>query len=120
MLYKRPFMLIGGKHAIRNLKETIIPNFFQRLDSTMNICFFENVFSNAYDDDHGIWRVDHVFDILRELMLTGKIQTIIEDCQEGIDTNYKFVQKIFHNQYSQSTDHLLFDYKSWRKPNYDQ
>ena len=120
MLYKRPFMLVGGQHAIRHLKETIIPNLFQQLDPTINICFFENVFPNAYDDDHGIWRVDHIFDILRELILTNKIQTIIEDCQEGLETNYKFAQTVLHNRYSESTDHMLFDCETWKKPTYDQ
>jgi hypothetical protein len=118
MLYKRPFMLIGGRHAIRNLKEIIVPKLFHRLDPTMNICFFEDVFSNAYDDDQGIWRVDHVFDILRELIITNKIQTILEDCQQGIETNYRFAQKIFNNEYTNSSKHLMFDVDSWKKPNF--
>ena len=84
----------------------------------MNICFFENIISNAYDDDHGIWRVDHVFDILRELILTNKIQTIIEDCQEGIENNYKFAQALMHNRYAGLTEYLPFDFESWKKPTF--
>lgn len=118
MLYKRPFMLIGGQHAIQNLKETVVPKLFQQIDPTINICFFENVFSTAYDDDHSIWRVDHVFDILRELILTNRIQTIIEDCQEGIETNYKFAQTILYNQYFYSNKLSSFDFKSWDKPTF--
>jgi hypothetical protein len=117
MIYKRPFILISGQHAIRNIKEIIVPRFLQRVDPNIDICFFENVFSNAYDNDHGIWRVEHVFDILRELILTDKIQTIIEDCQEGIETNYNFAQTMLHNNpYIHTDNPLIFDFESWKKP----
>jgi hypothetical protein len=118
MLYKRPFMLIGGQHAIQNIKEIITPATFHRLDPSLNICFFENIIPSAYDNDHGIWRVDHVFDILRELILTNKIQTIIEDCQEGIENNYKFAQAILNNRYAGRTEYLPFDFESWKKPTF--
>lgn len=120
MLYKRPFMLISGQHAIQNFKKIMLPNFFQRLEPTNNICFFEDVISNAYDNDHGIYRVDHVFDILKELILTNKIQTIIEDCQEGIETNYKLAQTLINNPFIQSDKPLIFDMESWKKPYYDR
>jgi hypothetical protein len=119
MLFKRPFMLIGGKHAIKTIKEVVIPKLIHPYDSSINICFFDEVISNAYDNDHGIHRVEHVFDILRELILTNKIHTIIDDCRDGIETNYKYVQTVLHNKYSNiDKQSSIFDFESWKKPSF--
>lgn len=119
MLFKRPFMLIGGRHAIKNIKETVVPNIIQRIDPSLDFCFFPDVISNAYDEDFGIYRVDHVFDILRELILTKKINTILEDCKEGIELNYKTAQKVLNNQYAMAPNKSpIWDFESWKKPKF--
>ena len=84
----------------------------------MDICFFENVFSKEYDNDHGILRVDHVFDILRHLVLTNRIHNILEDCAEGIETNYRFACTVIHNRLAQASTANPFDVASWGKPKY--
>jgi hypothetical protein len=119
MLFKRPFMLIGGRHAIKNFKEIYIPTVYRQLDPGLDVCFFDNVISNAYDDDEGIYRVDHVFDILRELILTDKISTIIDDCRDGLETNYRLAQTVLNNRYStKDRRSTIFDFESWKKPSF--
>jgi hypothetical protein len=119
MLFKKPFMLISGQHAIKNFKTVIIPKLIHQLDPAADVCFFENVISNEYDADGGIHRVDHVFDILGNMILTNKIHTIIEDCQEGIETNYQFAQTVLNNQYSKhDKKSSIYDFESWKKPSY--
>ena len=50
---------------------------------------FNHVISTAYDQDEGIPRVDHVFDILHELIRSGRINTILEKCHDDIEHNYQ-------------------------------
>jgi hypothetical protein len=117
MLFKRPFMLIGGQFALRNLKEVWAKKIFGQTDPSLNPCFFENVISPAYDHDCGIWRVEHMFDILHELIRTNKIKTILEDCQTDIENNYKFALAC-QAVASQSKQNLPYDFDSWGKPNF--
>ena len=84
ILYKRPFLLISGRTSL---------NQYLRRQSLFDVDFsiktFNHVISDAYDLDEGIPRVDHVFDILYDLINTGKIHTLLEKCQEDIEHNYQ-------------------------------
>ena len=134
ILYKRPFFLVAGRHSIANLKDE--KTYFKKWEYNFNnlvdndllreikeaqshLHFFENVISSAYDNDEGIYRVDHVFDILRELIRTEKIYSILEDCQEDIEHNYNTIMKLMplmHELHKQTQS--FFDYESWKKPDY--
>jgi hypothetical protein len=120
MLYKRPFMLISGRHAIRNIKQHWASNKFQTINPVSKMRFFENVIPLDYDKDEGIWRVEHVFDILRELIRSGKINTIIDDCQEDLEINYQLIKHLISNRgIYQKAKHLYpFDKNNWKKPTY--
>jgi hypothetical protein len=134
ILYKRPFFLVAGKHSIANLKDK--KTYFKKWEYNFNnlvdndllreikeaqshLHFFENIISSAYDDDEGIYRVDHVFDILRELIRTEKIYSILENCQEDIEHNYNTIMKLMPLLYElDKQTQSLFDYESWKKPDY--
>ena len=84
ILYKRPFLLISGRTSLnQHLRRQSV------FDVDFSIKTFNHVISDAYDLDEGIPRVDHVFDILYDLINTGKIHTLLEKCQEDIEHNYQ-------------------------------
>jgi hypothetical protein len=120
MLYKRPFMLISGRHAIRNIKQHLVSDIFQKVDPGIEIRFFENVIPLDYDKDEGIWRVEHVFDILGELIRSGKINTIVDDCKEDLEINYQLVKHLTSNLsiYQEATHLYPLDKNNWKKPIY--
>jgi hypothetical protein len=134
MLYKRPFFLISGKHSIANLKDK--KNYLKKWEYNFNnvvdkdllreirevnlpFRFFESIIPIDYDQDEGIYRVDHVFDILRELIRTEKIYRIIEECQDDIEHNYNSLIKIYPLlQELRKQSQSLLDRASWKKPDY--
>ena len=76
ILYKRPFLLISGRTSLnQHLRRQSV------FDVDFSIKTFNHVISDAYDLDEGIPRVDHVFDILYDLINTGKIHTLLEQSQ---------------------------------------
>ena len=108
ILYARPGLLIAGRHTCKNVK-----NFeFQRagyepIRSKENaklidkVCFlvsdlkfFENVFGTDYDNDAGVHRVDHVFDILHTLIRTGQADKILSRCQKDLDHNRNLLKEL--------------------------
>lgn len=132
ILYKRPFILIAGQNVINDIwkqmekfdKNTTYDTahnleFFKNYDSTQTFKFFENVIPLEYDRDGGIHRVDHAFDILHTLIRTGKINSIIEDCQDDIEHNYQFAVRNIQLSKSYKQEYKnLFDRASWSKPTY--
>lgn len=103
MLYKRPFMIVAGRNYIKNINTC-----YQNLQAYSNdpetteliehfkhnmkpFKFFGNVLDLDYDNGEGIYRVDHLFHILGDLIRSEKIYTILEDCQEDIEHNYQAV-----------------------------
>jgi len=84
VLYKRPFLLISGRNSLKTI--TQFPPYFGKQFNFKN---FNHVISTAYDQDEGIPRVDHVFDILHELIRSGRINTILEKCHDDIEHNYQ-------------------------------
>lgn len=132
ILYRRPFMVIGAQNLIRdyfkNFRNLMKNNEMYYADGTSidyrdfeNLRFFEHVIPLDYDRDHGIHRVDHVFDILRELIRSRKIYTILETCADDIEWNYQTIKAAFKNfRKNTPTDHLgLWDVSSWQRPKYD-
>lgn len=78
MLYKRPFMVVA-------------PNGMLKAGRKYGIKTFNSVFDEYYDEYDGVERVDQIFIRLQNLIETGKINTLIEDCQEMIEHNYNFI-----------------------------
>jgi len=85
-LYKRPFLLIGSPGILLSLKTD-----YWHTDEKPR--FFEDVIPLNYDNLYGKERVDAVFDLLANLISTGKINTILEDCKEDIEHNFKIVSE---------------------------
>ena len=132
ILYRRPFMIIGAQNVIRdyfkNFRQLVQHNKFFYANETAidyrdceNLRFFEHVIPLDYDTDHGIHRVDHVFDILRELIRSGKIYTLLESCAEDIEWNYQTIMSALRNFRKRLPPNYndLWDYATWKKPNYD-
>lgn len=131
MVYKRPFLLISSPCTINFFKNN--KNIHSQLsifrpdgllaDMSSDFKFFENVIPIDYDTYSGIHRVDYVFDILHELIRTGKINTIIEDCASDIEHNYNEIIRIINLE---KTQHEHYDYLfnrdlDWlHKPKYDR
>jgi hypothetical protein len=118
MLYKRPFMIVSGRNSIHNLKKHIIPNVFQKVDPGVDMRFFEHVIPMDYDADNGIHRVTHVFDILRSLILSEKINTILEDCQEDLEINYNLAQSFYNHPGVFEKGGHSYQYDTWARPVY--
>ena len=132
ILYKRPFILITGKNNIQKMKDVSI--FTKRADDSVVgkelidewqlarsklIRFFENVLDLQYDSLSGIDRVDQAFNLIQLLIETGKIDQIIENCQEDIEHNYNWLvnqlpilKKIAAKQQNS------FEYNTWNRPTY--
>jgi hypothetical protein len=105
MLYGRPFMLVASRHAISRLSdpEVIVEQFKKLLPQWdckyydefakkwPGVKFFNNVFGTDYHSDHGIHRVNHVFDILHTLIRTGKINQIHDKCRSDIENNQQCI-----------------------------
>lgn len=104
ILHRRPFMLIAGRGAIKKLSDLeYLSSLFnentpqQLIDeywsSWSSLKFFENAFGTDYDNDSGVHRVDHVFDILHTMIRTGNIQKLHDQCQKDIEHNYNALIK---------------------------
>jgi len=129
MLYRRPFMLIAGAGAIKTLKSvddflgSCVHDPRQLSDKTLldqmakcytGFKFFENAFGIEYDNDHGIDRVNHVFDILHTLIRTKKIEKLHERCQQDIEQNYDSITKLYPIMKKLSLQNMkYFDAASW-------
>jgi len=129
MLYRRPFMLIAGAGTIKNIKS--VDDFLgacvhdprqlsnKTLLDQISKCytgfkFFENAFGIEYDNDHGIDRVNHVFDILHTLIRTKKIEKLHEQCQKDIEHNYNLILKLYPIIKKISLQNMkYFDAASW-------
>lgn len=105
MIYGRPFMLVASRYAISRFSDPeFIAEHFKNLVPEWNfkyygefaknwpgVKFFENVFGTDYHSDHGIHRVNHIFDILHTLIKTGKINQIHDKCRSDLENNFKCV-----------------------------
>lgn len=127
MLYRRPFMLIAGAGTIKILKnrddwfdvhdprhladKTLLDEFAK---CYTGFKFFENAFGVEYDNDHGIHRVNHVFDILHTLIRTNKIETLHDRCQKDLEHNYNQILKLYPIIKKISLQNMkYFDLSSW-------
>lgn len=124
IFYKRPFMVIAGAGYLKNLtqrpKTSLKPltgspketkeflDYYQANRKPLRV--FNQYITTEYDNDEGVHRVDHVFDILRELIKTEKIYRILEDCAEDIEYNYEVMKeeyKMLANA-TKGLEHLIF------------
>lgn len=110
LIYGRPFLTIAPAGFNEHLKR-------QRLErgaGDLSIRTFEDKLNSYYDDLEGIARVDAVFKILENLIETGKIYSVLEDCKEDIEHNYETVRKahaLFSNQTLKTDkDAVLWEY----------
>lgn len=87
ILHKRPFLLVSS------------PNMLTFLQS-MGFRTFDNVIPSWYDHMSDNFRIDAVFDILDNLISTGKINTLLNDCQSDIDHNYAVLTELYNKWYT--------------------
>lgn len=121
IIYKRPFILIAGRNFIKEFgkKTSHWARYVSGLDGSSvyyprDFRYFENVIPLDYDADEGIDRVEHAFDILHELIRTGKIQTILEDCQEDILHNYRLLMELINGKKKEKRMwQNIYETKTW-------
>lgn len=121
ILYKRPFILVAGRNSIKNIYKHLgdLGSHILPCELLGGLKFFENVIPLDYDNDGGIERVDHAFDILHTLIRTGKINTILEDCYDDIEHNYQYIINLSKVAKERSEDYnQALDPLSWGKPTY--
>ena len=85
MYYKRPFLVVGSKDYLKNLR-------------AMGFRTFDNIISTAYDQTDGLVRVDRVFETLEQLIDQG-IDDILDQCHDDIEHNHNLLLEL-------STKHL--------------
>lgn len=121
IMYKRPFLLVASKNIITNVLKNINDLLEQHgyEAPTVRLKFFENVIPLDYDSTSGICRVDYVFDILRYLIESKKIYSILETCRDDIENNYNFFKQAIEIQRRSKDEYMsAFDFLSWDKPTY--
>lgn len=102
MQYGRPFMLIGSRRIVQKLSHPeLLAEYFSQLapksyhaefvQNFTGIRFFKNVFGTDYDNDSGLDRVNHVFDILHTLIRNNQIHLIHDKCRQDIEHNHQCV-----------------------------
>lgn len=101
MVFKRPFLIVAPSNYLQELKVMIdrfkdVSDDFSKFTES-GFKTFDHVIPIEYDKSNGIYRVDAVFDILKNLIDTGKIFTILEDCAEDIEYNYNLSRKFIKN-----------------------
>lgn len=77
LYYKRPFMVIGTQNYLDRLHWLGYKTFSHVLDEQYDIL--------GITDFH---RVDRIFKILEELIDSGKIETIVDDCSDILEHNH--------------------------------
>ena len=130
ILHGRPFMLIAGRNVIKKCKDldtirevwaplkefTDAKLIDQICEKMVGFSYYENVFGLDYDDDTGVHRVDHVFDILGTLIRNGSANTILEKCQKEIKFNQQLIcelQPLIKQLSLQTTKY--YDRSTWPK-----
>jgi hypothetical protein len=78
LYYKRPFLLIGSSGQLKYLND-------------IGYKTFDGIIPEDYDHLSGMQRVDRVFEILRQLIESGSIYTLLDQCQSILDHNQKKV-----------------------------
>lgn len=106
--YRRPFLTLCPPGYNKFLNNITWPGGNYRIRT------FDNYFVRGYDDLYGKARVDAVFQILEDLIESGKIYNILEDCKEDIEHNYNMNQAAleFHKQADPSQDLLWSFWKN--------
>lgn len=105
ILYKRPFLTVAGRNYNKNINKSFInlpiptdaelKDLYDHLRYEFKpIRFFEDIVGSEYDSGEGIYRVDHVFDIVSQLINQGKIYNILDHCQEDIEHNYESMKDL--------------------------
>lgn len=100
MLYHRPFMLVAS------------PQLIDYLEENYDIRFFQSVIPLTYKYLKGKERVDVIYDILHDLIKSGKIQTLLHDLKEDIDHNYKIAKQLVETE----PDNTGLTPHKWHKP----
>lgn len=106
--YRRPFLTIapaGFNKFINNFSDL-----YPGIDATIKT--FEDYFGKGYDDLEGLARVNAVFDILNDLIESGKIYSILEECKADIEHNYTVYGEVnkFHHLFKTDKDEQLWNY----------
>lgn len=116
MLYRRPFLLITGAEFINAAKDPT--NYRDKLGLAAPFDFYENLVPNYADCYDGASRSDFVFDRLQELIETGSIDTVLDQCADQIEHNYKLAFELV-NKEKKTPEYFELKSKYWTRPNYD-
>lgn len=114
MLYRRPFLLIAGANYIETMKQSRIYRDILGLDRPFD--FFEDLVPNYDCCFDGASRSNFVFDRLQELIVSGRVNTVLEDFDEQIETNYRLAKSLFDE--SKDLEKLGLQPHLWAKPTY--
>jgi len=114
ILYRRPFMIIAGKNYMEKTQEFFAQDHIQQIaQGQAGMRFFNNVIPADYDKLEFVDRVDRVFEILHELIDSGRINTIVEDCADDIEWNYRSLEQTWKNAHFWVNAKKYYDPKSW-------
>jgi hypothetical protein len=81
MYYRRPFVVVGGRHYLKNLKN-------------MGFRTFDDIFDNAYDIETEMVRVDHIFSMLENKLFAMSGNDLLEKCKSDIEHNYYLLMEM--------------------------
>jgi hypothetical protein len=114
ILYRRPFMIIAGKNYMKQTEEFFAQDQVQHIaQGQAGMRFFKNVIPADYDELEFVDRVDRVFEILQELISSGRINTIVEDCADDIEWNYRSLEQTWKTAHFWHQAKKYYDPKSW-------
>jgi hypothetical protein len=112
ILYRRPFMIIAGRGYMQQVENIFSqPHILEIAQGQAGVRFFKNVIPADYDNLEFTARVDRVFEILDELISSGRINTIVEDCADDIEWNYRSLEQTW------KTAHFWVQSKKYYDPN---
>lgn len=109
--YRRPFLTVApaGFNKWLNSLDTV---FAEYKEIGVQVRTFEKYLGIEYDHLSGAARVDAIFAILENLIETGRIYSILDDCKEDIEHNYLMYTKMNsnHNLLKTDEDAALWEY----------
>jgi len=86
MYYRRPFVVLGGCHYLKNLKN-------------MGFRTFDDIFDNTYDVETGMVRIDHIFTMLEHTLFSINGKDLLEKCKSDIEHNYSLLMELSKKHY---------------------
>lgn len=127
ILYKRPFLTVAGRNYNKNINKSFInlptpddpelKDLYDHLRYEFKpLRFFDDLIKVDYDLGEGVYRVQHVFDILKQIIDRGDIHQILDICHEDIEHNYNSIIDLCHTLSAITRrNKLYFNFSEWNK-----